>query len=273
MPKGVYPRPAPGSLAKQDLRSVNLPTPLIAACKHFEREVGGRQKLIEALAVARLTENQEYLVGAIADPRNSKLSLARICAIYGLKFVDLIHLFRDAKVVKAQVVAIQKIADALPEVAGDLMARAVPHMIPCGRCGGTGKIRRPRLLKARKEPAEGSPKADKPCSVCGGEGQVVVQPTLETQKVALELGGLLKPGGGAQVQVNVQASGGGGISHSEFLRRADEKLYQAAGGASGTTSGTSGGAGTGRPEIVDVEAEPAEEPEESREEADAADQA
>jgi hypothetical protein len=224
VPKGIYPRPAVGARAGEALAAVSLPPALEEACRNFEHEVGGRDALIHTLAAAELTQTQEYLVGAIADPRNDQASLARICAIHRIRFGELLQIFRNAKIMRAQVRAIQAVADALPEVAGDLMARALPHELPCTRCAATGTIRHKKRRLDKAADAE-----DLPCPVCQGRKVILVQPELETQRTALELGGLLQKGGSPAVQVNVQqnAGGGGGAgSHLDFLRRADQKLYQ-----------------------------------------------
>ncbi len=196
---------------------LKVPTLLDEACDNFEREVGGRKALITHLAHARLVGGQEYLVGAIADPRNDDLSLARICTIHGLSFSELLVLFRDAGIMRAQLNAMRKVWKALPEVAGDLLSRAVPYTIECLRCRGTGELKR--------KSAEGEA-VTKPCRVCNGSGKTQVEPRLETQKIALQLGGLLLPGATApQVQVNVQQTAGALPTHLDFARRADEQLY------------------------------------------------
>ncbi len=201
MPKGVYPRPRTRLLVHDAAGEVDVRVPLAleTACKNFEAEVGGREALIATLIHAPLTKDQELLVGAIVDPRNDEASLARICYTFNIQFADLITLFRSAGFVKAQLQAMRKVWDAVPEVAEDVMGRAVPHYLRCNGCFGRRKVEAPELDE--KGAATGKT-VEVPCPACDGEGEVLVQPKLETQKVALELGGLIQPKG-APVQVNV----------------------------------------------------------------------
>jgi hypothetical protein len=245
----VFKRPKAGMKVGSIEMAVVIPRPLEEACKNFEQAVGGRDNLVGHLVHAsNLTEDQEYLIGAIADPRNDARSLARICTIYEIKFTDLLQLFRNAGLVKAQLAAMQKVWTRLPEVAGDLMDRATTHTLTCPRCRGDGKIPKSVMQPNPKEPEAGpvEVKWEELCPECDGRGEQVVQPSLEVQKIALQLGGLLDKGGPA-VQVNVQqnnlppAAG----NHSDFLKRADEKLYTQPGADTGE----------GEEEPIDVEAE------------------
>jgi hypothetical protein len=220
------PKPPPAGHARSSAEHkaglTTIPAALEEACKTFETAVGGRGALVAHLAHGDLKARDDLLVGAIADPRNDVHSLARICMLYGLKFADLLQLFRGAGFVKAQLAAMQKVWTKLPDVAGDVMDRSVPHNIVCSTCAGEKTVHKKKY--AGKELEEW----DETCEDCAGRGFLQAQPRLDTQKVALQLGGLLnKEGVGVQVNVS-QAQGqmaGMDQGFADFFRRSDRVLY------------------------------------------------
>jgi hypothetical protein len=204
---------------------IHIPVALDEACSNFESEVGGRGALIEHLAHAPLTADQQLLVGAIADPRNDPSTLARICITYGIQFADLLTLFRAAGFAKAQLGAMRRVWGKLPDVAGDVMDRAVPHLLLCPTCAGDKEVEK-KLIAGSNE--DGSPKFTRwteTCETCGGHGEIQVQPKLETQKVALELGGLIQQKGGVEVNVVQQQALVQAASSMRFYQESDEVLY------------------------------------------------
>jgi hypothetical protein len=189
------------------LSEVPLPPAADQACKTFEAQAGGREKMVEHLASAPLTPKQALLVGAIADPRNDRHSLGRICQLYGIQFSDLMKMFRDAGFAKAQLAAMQRVWDYVPQVAEDVMQRALPHSITCP-CRGL----------------------DPECEDCRGRGSIEKQPELETQKLALQMGGLVaQPGGGVNISMKQEqhttlAQSFGGV-FSRFAQASDQVLF------------------------------------------------
>jgi hypothetical protein len=226
VPKGYFQRPKPRGRTRRaaEEKQVAIPAPLERACRNFESEVGGRAALIEHVSHAQLNEDQELLIGAIADPRNDQSSLARICYSYGIQFADLLTLFRSAGFAKAQLQAMRRVWERLPDVAGDVMERSVPHQILCSSCAGIGRVEK---TKATGGDGGGIQRVEERCDTCNGMGYITIQPRLETQKVALEIGGLLQPGGGPGVQVNVTQQQAMGVAGrlSSFARESDEVLF------------------------------------------------
>lgn len=172
----------------------------IYALREFEEGVGGRDKLVAHLNHSALTKEQEYLVGMIADPANAKKSLATIAKMAKVPFGQLIKFFTEAGFVRAQLAAFEKVWGNLPEVAGDVMEKAVPRTVECGPCHGSGRM----VYEVKPEgwkKGDSVGEEEKDCWNCFGKKTVLLEPDHEVQKTALELGGLLKRGG---VQVGVQ---------------------------------------------------------------------
>ncbi len=163
----------------------------VKAFDSIEAAIGGRDAVVEALAVADLTDEQNYLFGLIADPRNDARSLASICAKANYTLGHLLQLFKDAKLARAQVEAISKVASELPTVAVDVMTLAKITEEPCPRCAGKGQI--------VSEPDEHGEITDITCEDCHGKGSQTYTPGIERQKLALELGGLYSRSTGVQI--------------------------------------------------------------------------
>lgn len=177
------------------------------AAEAFIKQLGGRTYCGELLAVAaesaegREAGPLETLSMLLLDPGYDRMSLADLCEQAGLTLRDLFRAHRGATLVRAQILSTERIAAKLPEVVEDVMRRAAPHTTSCGKCKGTGSIS-----------PEGPDAAPAPCPACGASGSIAVDPELDRQKLALELGDLLKKGGGISLtQQNLNVNGGGGI--------------------------------------------------------------
>lgn len=190
------------------------------ALKQVEIAGGGRGSIVEALyhSPMELAEDQQRLLNMLADPDNDGRSLAKVCADAGLKVKALLDLLRTARGARAYYEAINRVYDKLPDVAGDVMDRAVPHHLPCTACNGTGTTRTKAGGKLTT------------CVPCNGKGTFLELPDLERQKVALTIGGLLKPEkGGTTLNVNQQQVLQAGFFTSEDLKtfqtRSDKALF------------------------------------------------
>lgn len=212
----------------EDSDNKRMHTEANQALRAFEQGVGGRQKLVETLQYAALTTEQSQIVGMIADPRNDNKSLGTICRSAKINFGQLLQLFKDAGFIRAQLAAFEKVWDGLPAVAGDVMMRSIPHDMECQGCLGTKEV----TIKVMEPDSEGRKHPiDKtvPCGFCRGTGLIKVIPDLEHQKVALEIGGILKKGQG--IQVGVQVNTGGALvtpdDMKDFRGASDKLLYPA----------------------------------------------
>lgn len=113
---------------------------------------------------------------------------------------------------------------------GDTTERlgSIPHDMECQGCLGTKEV----TIKVMEPDSEGRKHPiDKtvPCGFCRGTGLIKVIPDLEHQKVALEIGGILKKGQG--IQVGVQVNTGGALvtpdDMKDFRGASDKLLYPA----------------------------------------------
>lgn len=185
-----------------------------------EREMGGRQKFVSTLASAQLPADITRVLGAIADPENDRLSLARICAAQDVSLAKLLDIFQSALMARGRLQARVTIATRLPDVAAAVMDDAVGGTRTCTTCLGAGRV---------DAPTPDDPSASKPCESCRGKGTVVFTPDHETQKTALKIGGLLESGRGVSVNVNQQTFAMGGAadsgSYDKLIASLDGHLY------------------------------------------------
>lgn len=160
------------------------------ALNQLENAIGGREALVESLTVVDDPE-VEYLLGLVADPRNDTKPLGELCDQGNITPEQLLKAYRKGRLARKQVEAIHLVTDGTPAVAADILKRAVRHERYCSRCHGTGLVVDDKNLKQT-------------CQTCDGSGQVKAEASLEHQKLALELAGLLVKGSGTSVNVGVQ---------------------------------------------------------------------
>ena len=198
----------------QTKRRVSKRTTLILA--EFEREMGGRDALVEILAhvpEATFAAVQEgaIIASLVMDPANDRKHLGRLCADAGIPPVSLLRMLREGHLGRAQALAMRKVAQSLPTVVEDVMYRALPIIVKCHTCRGKGWT-----------------DAETVCWSCEGTGKAEEVPDLDRQKLALELGGMLKKVPATQVQVNQQANMGISFgSMREFQAANDRLVYDA----------------------------------------------
>lgn len=237
---------------------------LVQAMKEIEDAAGGRLELAATLEAAPGAEF-ELLAGYLADPANDGLSLAALCRKAGLSMRDFLTSLRDARYARLAAEIGLKVAQHLPKVAEDIVLRAQPHYVECPGCAGSGVAPVFPAPSSSSSGGSGSdaaenadqPPAPPPCSLCKGSGQQLVLPELARQKLALELGGVLKQGPGVAVGVVVNNPGPTlpelPRSTPAFRRKTDELVWEAPGHAPGRT--------------VDVEATVVDDPGEDSEDA------
>ncbi len=191
-----------------------------AAFATVETEMGGRQKLISTLSTAQLPKPIARILGAIADPANDGVSLAKVCAAHDVSLAKLLEVFRSALLARSQMAATVRIATALPEVAQQVMDDAVGGRRVCSTCLGAKRL---------AAPTEKDSEATEPCPACKGVGEVQFVPDHEVQKTALKLGRLLDSGGmKIAVNQNTLNLGGGGAdaeSYDRLVAALDTRLY------------------------------------------------
>ena len=214
------------------LKRTAPPALVVESLTLIEKALGGRDKIVAALAHAPKSRDLDYLLGLIGDPRTASEPLANLCAQGGITPGELIEAYKSGEIARAQALATQKVGDKLAAVAEDTMARALPQTGTCRACEGTGTFT-PEPTKKKPNPAP------EKCLICFGVGTVTVVGDLEHKKLALEMGKLLQKGGGVSLNVNQQvgvltgASSGGSLERMQAAT--DAILYGA--GDSGTFIG------------------------------------
>lgn len=184
-----------------------------AAFDQFEEAHGGRAGLIDTLSLAQLDKKQEHFLNLLSDPIRERDNLATIARDAGLVPSQILALFREASFAKAHAISLAQLTESVPAIVGDLTAKALDAVISCPECLGTGN-------------GIGTEECDK----CKGRGEVMRIGDLDHKKIALEIGGLLKKGGGVNVQVqqnNVTATAPGGF-FSRFVKSSDADAYNIA---------------------------------------------
>jgi len=200
-PRGVS--PDPNSLHEESHAAQTL--------RKFGDELGASKIIDMAQACDDLTPEEERFLNHLADPRNDLCKLDEVCREVNFKLGDFFKLLKKSRAAEAMMRAHDEIYSKVPLVAKDVMDRSVPHRVLCKTCWGTGGL----------EDGETSIK----CKPCRGSGFVDVLPELERQKVALTIGGLLKTGGGVQVNTQINTAIQVPRSTTEWRAATDRLLY------------------------------------------------
>lgn len=185
-----------------------------------ERELGGREAIIQALVTAPQSKEVRYVLGLLADPENQNRSLAKICQEAHILPGHLLELVEKGQKLAARVVAGQIIAQGTPAVVRDVMQKAAPHELACPDCAGTGKI--------TPDPTEKVPNPEpQDCKVCRATGRLLYDADSDARKLALEMAGLTAKGGGISIgiQTNVQTNVGAGFALETLQEAMDQVLY------------------------------------------------
>lgn len=178
-----------------------------SALASFEDAIGGRDVLIETLGMAQLDKKQEHFLRILCDPARAQDSLATVCKDCNVLPSQVIDLFRTASFAKAHAIGMGVISEAVPAIMQDIADKSVDKVVICPACRGEAL-----MLGA--------------CSRCNGTGEVLRESDIDRQKIALEVTGLTKKGGGVNVQVNQQVNNVGASSFfSKYVRSSDEAAY------------------------------------------------
>lgn len=172
---------------------VKAPKAMAQAISSFEKAVGGREALVAAMhANPDLDDAQRYLIDLLSDPSRTKTPIGDLCFSAGVHIGHVLQLFKSGRFARAQVEAIDKISKRLPEVAEDFVSRAIPLEIDCPTCNGTGET-----IQPDGEVLPG-------CPSCHATGKVTREPSIDYQRLALEIGGITPrkdKGGGVNIGI------------------------------------------------------------------------
>jgi hypothetical protein len=176
-----------------------------AALEAFEDSVGGRERLVETLGLADLSEREKAFLGLLCDPARRKDNLATIARDAGLLPSQVIGLFRSASFSAAYI----KLSAALPDVMDDMASKAVDAEIMCPECFGEDLG------------------PDMRCVRCLGRGTIMRYSDIDRQKIMLEAVGVIKRQQGVQVNQNVQVNNMSqpGNFFSSFVKSSDKGAY------------------------------------------------
>lgn len=153
----------------------------------FEKALGGRVELIETLALDATAEIRE-LVAMLLEPQYDKDSLGYLANSVGITLTDLLRAYRTGVLAKAHILSSRHIAAKLPAVVEDVMKRAAPYEEACEGCDASGMM----TVKPTKKVPIPDP-AQVTCTICRGKGKVIRLPEIDRQRLALEIGELIKP--------------------------------------------------------------------------------
>jgi len=142
----------------------------------FVSQIGGRQRLVDLLSLADATGEGDQIIALLLNPEYEHLSLRRLCEKAGITIAHLLAAYKKAAIVAAHIQAIHIIAGKVIPVVEDVMMRAAPIAIPCPEC-------RDHEAKVAA------------CPFCGGTGQMLKDPDIARQRLALELAGLIEKRG------------------------------------------------------------------------------
>lgn len=188
----------------------------------FEQALGGRGELLATLSLDSSPEIKE-LLALLLDPEYDTKSLGFLANAVGISLTDLLRAFRNGVLAKAHILSSQRIAEKLPEVVADVMKRAAPYEEPCDACDATGLMTvKPTKKVQNPDPAQIS------CTICRGKGNVIRLPELDRQRLALEIGELIKsPKGGPTVLQQFNLGNNAAPSAGDPQAGALEKMQQA----------------------------------------------
>lgn len=204
------PTPDLGSLLKRiDAASVPMKTLKRTALDRFEDSIGGRENLVDTIALSNLDKKQQHFLAILCDPNRQNQSLTVLARDSGLTPTQVLDLFRNASFAKAHALAMGQLSEALPAVVKDIAEKSVDAKVECPRCFGSG---------FEREEVE--------CIVCLGKGLIFRESDLDRQKLVLETTGISKPKGGVNVQVNQNV----GVAmptnmFSKYVRASDDTAY------------------------------------------------
>lgn len=201
------PDPRQPDPTRPSARAMTKPAALVTrSLATLERELGGRNALVAALAHAPKSRDLEYVLGLVGDPSFSALPLAEICAMGGITPGELLDGYKAGQLQRAHALSAKLVGEQLPGVVADTLRLAQPHEDTCHGCQGTGSV--------TPEPSKREPNPrPQPCPLCAGSGVLIYAGDLDHKKLALELGRLTSKHGGVSVQVDARSAhvyGGGG---------------------------------------------------------------
>lgn len=186
----------------------------------LERELGGRDAIVQALVTAPQSKDVRYVLGLLGDPERQSQSLAEICLEAKILPGALLDLVKKGLTHASQVTASVIIAQGTAPMVRDVMLKAAPYEDACPKCLGSGQITpNPSELQPNPSPSD--------CPDCSGHGQLRYEADSECRKLGLEMAGLTAKGGGINIGISTQVAVAPqtGFSLETLQEIADRVLY------------------------------------------------
>ena len=134
-----------------------------ALLRRYETTVG-RDKMLEALSVSE-DERASALVNMMLDPAYRRFSFAKLCQRVGLRYQDMLDLFRRFQLD----LGILQVSRQLPDVMRQTADEALSRMEDCRACDGAGEILVGKKMKL--------------CRACKGRGEIYTKGNMTCLKI------------------------------------------------------------------------------------------
>ena len=205
----------------------------------FERQVGGRKKLLETLShcpvnstgynmLQKLVLDPAFLelVQGEEDEEQLKFSLEAICSRNKVPFPALVSGFRDARVAQLTLDALTAVGERSHQVIEQVADAATNRWTECTNCRGTRRVKR---IADNGEFAidEMGEYVTQLCWICRGEGQVYAAHDWQNRNKFLEIVGISKKEPLIQNTIdNRHVTIGGGVAGLEGTMKALDNLLR-----------------------------------------------
>ena len=179
------------------------------ALDNVESHVGGREMLIDTLAMGTLDKKQEHFLRLLCDPARMKDSVVTIARDAGLNPLQVLDMLRDSSKSKGTSIALTYMSEALPDVAADIIDKSVDAKVECPHCFGEGFVDQ-----------------DVKCPQCLGRGEIFRPSDIDRQKMIADYTGLAPKKTGMNINMNQQVGVvNPGNFFSKYVKQSDEAAY------------------------------------------------
>lgn len=169
-------------------RRPSLTTRQKEALTPTEKAFGGRMAILDALQYLPPSSDLDLLRAVLAEPENDVVPLPVLLDRHSLQPHSLLTWLLDAAKRRSHFFSQVEIYQRLPDLARNVMDRALPSRRECEFCLATGWITPdPTAKEPNPSPQE--------CPHCEGTGVIVTEPSRYDREWALKIGGLLKDSG------------------------------------------------------------------------------
>lgn len=221
MPKGKR-HPATMPIKRDPAVAINK------ALASLEAALGGRDAILSTLVQAELTPEEEILVNRLADRDWDDKSLARVAGSCSFTVGQVLSLLTKAAGAKAYALALGRVYAHLPAVAEDIAKRSIPHQERCEACRALGIVKRIDTDEdgnIKKDDKGKKVWVEDQCWPCQGTGYITIYPDLERQKLALQIGGLLKGDKAPVVNLDMRTQSAVFKTDADFRTATDKLLF------------------------------------------------